>query len=94
MTAVRATLACEPLIRIDEANDMRPAGNSPKTLSRGKLFMCGPEGRAGVGFAVKGEALCARAAEAARPLTALTPAPDDGHTHEDRHAVFDGIEPA
>ena len=53
------------------------------------LLMCGPQGRAGVGGAVKGEALCARAAAAARPWTARSPAPGSGHTHEEHgHAAF------
>jgi hypothetical protein len=45
--------------------------------------MCGPQGCAGEGGTVKGKALRARAAGAARPLTALTPAPGSGHTHEE-----------
>ncbi len=43
-------------------------------------LMCRPHGCAGERGAVKGEALCARAE--ARPWTALTPAPGNGHTHE------------
>src|SRR5208337_2925925 len=43
------------------------------------LFMCGPLSWRGR-YAVKGEALCARAR--ARPLTARAPALWNGHTHE------------
>ena len=50
--------------------------------------MCGPEGGAGLRRAVKGKALRARAAGAARPLTARPPAPGYGHTHEG-HAARD-----
>src|SRR5271166_439945 len=51
------------------------------------LFMCGPLSWR-VRYAVKGKALCARAAGAARPLTARPPAPANGHTHE-AHATGD-----
>ena len=50
--------------------------------------MCRPEGGAAVGGAVKGEALRARAAAAARPLTALTPAPVTAiHMRRMRHGM-------
>jgi len=47
-----------------------------------ELSCAGPYGCAGEGGAVKGEALCARAAGAARPLTARSPALGNGHTRE------------
>ena len=67
------------------ASDARCAPECAATFfkdARQAAFMCWAGGWRGRRCAVKGEALCARAAAAARPWTALSPAPGNGHTHE------------